>query len=257
MGEMANVLAPECVVAAGDVFHYEGVGSTSDPLWLTNFEWVYAHPELQIEWYPLLGNHEYRGNTQAVIDYSHISRRWMMPDRYYTKVLREKGVTLRLVLIDTCPLIDKYRKDSDTYPDVARQDMQRKLDRLDRTLAEAKEDWVVVVGHHPMYAGTNKDERERTDLQARVLPILHRYKDKVACYVGGHIHNFQHIRQPNDPIDYVVNSSASLSRKMPPAPGTVFINEGEGFTVFSATKQQLRLHFIDKQGCIIHTIERT
>jgi len=30
---------------------------------------------------------EYQGNTQAVIDYSDISRRWVMPDRYYTKVI--------------------------------------------------------------------------------------------------------------------------------------------------------------------------
>lgn len=34
-----------------------------------------------LEWYPILGNHEYRGNTQAVIDYSKVSRRWVMNER--------------------------------------------------------------------------------------------------------------------------------------------------------------------------------
>ena len=76
-----------------------------DPLWMTNYELIYSHPELQIPWYPILGNHEYRGNTQAVLDYSAVSRRWQMPARYYSKVFEEDGATLRVVFIDTTPLM--------------------------------------------------------------------------------------------------------------------------------------------------------
>lgn len=90
MGEMADVIGPECVFAAGDVHHFEGVRSVNDPLWMTNYELIYSHPELMIDWFPILGNHEYRGNTQAVLDYTNVSRRWSMPGRYYTKVLRRK-----------------------------------------------------------------------------------------------------------------------------------------------------------------------
>ena len=32
MGHMAETIDPECVLAAGDVHHFEGVESTSDPL---------------------------------------------------------------------------------------------------------------------------------------------------------------------------------------------------------------------------------
>ena len=63
MGEMADVIGPECVFAAGDVHHFEGVRSVNDPLWMTNYELIYSHPELMIDWFPILGNHEYRGNT--------------------------------------------------------------------------------------------------------------------------------------------------------------------------------------------------
>ena len=38
MGEMADVIGPECVFAAGDVHHFEGVRSVNDPLWMTNYE---------------------------------------------------------------------------------------------------------------------------------------------------------------------------------------------------------------------------
>ncbi len=256
MGNMAETLSPQCVIAAGDVHHFNGVASVNDPLWLTNYEHIYAHPELMIDWFPLLGNHEYRGNTQAVLDYGKVSRRWMMPGRYYTKVFSKKGVTLRVVFIDTTPLIDRYREESDAYPDACKQDDQAQLDWLDRTLSQAKEDWVIVVGHHPIYAETSKAEYERTDMQKKVMPILHKYNN-VALYACGHIHDFQHIQKKGDPIDYVVNSSASLSRQVKPIDGTVFCSSEPGFSVITASKKQLNLHMIDKQGNVLHTVSKT
>lgn len=192
MGEMADAIGPECVFAAGDVHHFEGVRSVDDPLWMTNYELIYSHPELMIDWFPVLGNHEYRGNTQAVLDYTRVSRRWSMPARYYTKTFEKKGTAIRFAMIDTAPLIDKYRRESETYPEVCQQDMNRQLAWIDSVLTVAKEDWVVVMGHHPIYAETPKDASERTDMQARLDPILR--KHKVDIYACGHIHNFQHIR---------------------------------------------------------------
>lgn len=257
MGTMAETVGPDAVLAVGDVHHFNGVVSTQDPLWTTNYELVYSHPELMIDWMPVLGNHEYRGNTQAVLDYAQVSRRWVMPARYYTRVFSHKGTTLRVIMLDTTPLIDRYREDSAVYPDAGREDMQPQLEWLDRTLAAAQEDWVIVLGHHPIYADTSKPLSERTDMQARVLPILHKYNNKVALYACGHIHNFQHLRLAGDPIDYVVNSSASLSRKVKPTEGTVFCSSEDGFSVISADKQQLRLSMIDNEGRVLHTITRT
>ena len=256
MGKMGEEIGPEAVIAAGDVHHFEGVISTQDPLWMTNYELIYSHPELMISWLPVLGNHEYRGSTQAVLDYRNVSRRWEIGGRYYTKVYDDNGVSIRLVLIDTTPLINRYHHDS-TYPDVDSQDIDAQLKWIDETLNAAKEDWVIVVGHHPMYAQTKKDEIEQKDMQSCLLPILQRYKDKVAMYVCGHIHNFQHIRRGNDGIDYVVNTSASLARKVSATEGTVFCSPSEGFSVVSATKQQLNLYMIDKTGNVIHQINKS
>ena len=253
MGTMAETVGPECVVAAGDVHHFNGVASTTDPLWTTNYENVYSHPELMIDWFPILGNHEYRGNTQAVIDYSSVSRRWMMQSRYYSKVYSHHGTTLRIVFVDTTPLIDKYRKDNATYPDAESQDMEKQLAWLDSTLSVADEDWIVVVGHHPIYADTPKDSNERYDMQKRLMPVLQKYNN-VALYACGHIHNFQHIQMPGDKITYVVNSSASLARKVKPTEGTVFCSPEPGFSVVTATKSQLGLYMIDKNGAILHSV---
>lgn len=255
MGVMAEEIGPECVIAAGDVHHFSGVQSVEDPLWMTNYELIYSHPELMIDWLPILGNHEYRGNTQAVIDYSNISRRWNMPGRYYTKVYEEDGTSVRFVMIDTTPLMNKYREENNKYPDACKQDKEPQLQWLDSLLNEAKEDWVIVVGHHPIYAETSKEDSERMDMQDNVDRILRKHKN-VAMYLCGHIHNFQHISVKGSSIDYVVNSSASLSRDVNAITGTQFCSPETGFSVIAADKNELALHMIDKDGKVLHTITK-
>lgn len=254
MGNMAEEIGPECVLAVGDVHHFNGVVSVDDPLWTSNYELIYAHPELMIDWLPVLGNHEYRGNTQAVLDYAQRSRRWVMPARYYSRVYENDGTTVRVVMIDTTPLIEKYRNDSITYPDACKQNNDAQLQWLDATLKAAREDWVIVLGHHPVYAQTSKSDSERADMQRVLLPVLHRYGN-VAMYVCGHIHNFQHLRMAGDAIDYVVNSAGSLSRKVKAVEGTQFCSPEAGFSVISANKNSLALYMIDGKGVAINKVE--
>ena len=255
MGQVAEAIGPDAFLALGDTHHYIGVGSVNDPLWMTNYELIYSHPELQVEWCPVLGNHEYRGNTQAVLDYSGVSRRWRMPSRYYTRIFDEDGTRVKVVFIDTTPLIDKYHEKTDTYPDVAQQDAEAQLKWLESELArDDKADWVVVAGHHPIYAQTAKQNSERADMQAKVDPILR--KHHVDMYICGHIHNFQHIRQHG--IDYVVNTSGSLSRTdVSAVDGTVFCGGGTGFSVLTATPKVFTLSLIDRNGHVIHQVVRT
>lgn len=254
MGETADQVGPDAVLSLGDTHHYEGVQSVDDPLWMTNYELIYSHPELMVDWYPVCGNHEYRGDTQAVIDYSKKSRRWNMPGRYYTRTFEDKGTSLKVVFIDTAPLIDKYRRNSETYPDAGRQDAEAQLKWLDKTLSEATEDWIVVVGHHPIYAFTDKSESERTDMQKRVDTILR--KHKVDMYICGHLHNYQHIRRPGSDIDYVVNTSGSQTRVPEKTEGTVFCSDAPGFSVLTAGKTSLKLHLLDKNGKLLHIVDR-
>ena len=253
MGIMAEEIGPECIIAAGDVHHFDGVQSVDDPLWMTNYELIYSHPELMIDWLPVLGNHEYRGKTQAVMDYSNISRRWNMPARYYTKVYEEDGTTVRFVMVDTPPLMSKYRNESQKYPDASKQDNTKQLAWVDSVLTSAKEDWVIVVGHH--YAETPKDSSERKDMQNTLGKVLTKHKN-VAMYLCGHIHNFQHICAEGSSIDYIVNSSASLSRKVNPIKGTQFCSPETGFSVIAADEKELCVHMIDKNGNVLHSVKK-
>jgi len=255
MGKLAEESDIHFIVAAGDVHHFNGVASVNDPLWMTNYELIYNDPNLMLDWYSLLGNHEYRGNTQACLDYGKVSRRWVMPSRYYTMVKEiDDKTSLRLVFIDTSPLIDKYRKDSTEYPDVHLQDDKSQLRFIDSVLSVSKETWKVVIGHHPVYAYTTKSEDERTNMQTRVEPILK--KHDVDFYFCGHIHNFQHIKKEGSTVEYIVNSSASLSRQVEKTEGTQFCSNLSGFTICSIDSASFTVFLKDKYGKTIYSYSK-
>jgi len=190
-----------------------------------------------------------------VIDYSGISRRWTMPSRYYSRIFDNDGTRVKVVFIDTTPIIDKYRKDTAEYPDAGRQDVAAQLQWLDNELnRDDNADWTIVAGHHPVYAQTPKQSSERDDMQKKIDPMLR--KHKVDMYICGHIHNFQHIRKNG--IDYVVNTSGSLSRPdVSATDGTVFCDGGPGFSMLTATPKKLTVSLIDRTGNVIHQIIRT
>ena len=255
MGEVVALTGSEFVAAIGDIHHFMGVQSVTDPLWLTNFEQVYSHPELMIPWYPVLGNHEYKGNTKAVLNYSSVSRRWQMPATYYTKQFSvSDSASVLLVFINTVPLIDKYRNHPNQYPDAANETIEKQLKWIDDVLKNSQAKWKIVMGHHPLYSGTTKDIVEQTDLQKRLQPILDKYNTDL--YVCGHIHNFQHIKIDNSNIDYIVNTSASLTRKVVSHPGMLYSSSDSGFIVCSVEDAQLIVSFVNKLGKIIYQHKR-
>ena len=87
-------------------------------------------------------------------------------------------------MVDTTPLMSKYRNESQKYPDACKQDNTKQLAWVDSVLTSAKEDWVIVVGHHPIYAETPKDSSERKDMQNTLGKVLAKHKN-VAMYLCG------------------------------------------------------------------------
>ena len=166
-------------------------------------------------------------------------------------------MTVRIVMVDTTPIIDKYREETDKYADASKSDWSEQMEWLDKVLSEADEDWVLVVGHHPIYAYTDKSDSERSDLQQRLDPVIRKYGN-VDMYLCGHIHTFQHIRMEGCDIDYVVNTSGSLSREdVQPIEGTVFCSNKSGWSLITADEHELDLHMLDKEGNVLHTVKKT
>ena len=248
MGKMAETGKIRLLAVAGDPIHDDGVKNINDEEWKLKIENIYTAPSLHaIPWYVVSGNHEYNGSVQAILDYSNVSKRWNAPARYFSleQTIDSTGQKCLLVFIDTSPLIDKYRTE-EKYSDAGEQDMDAQLQWIEETLALSDARWKIVIGHHPVYAGTNKTESERTDLQERLNPIL--VKNDVDVYVCGHIHNFQHIRSEVGNVNYIVNSSASRSRPIEKNQEMLFGNPDPGFSVFSVSANNIEFYAINHTG---------
>lgn len=253
MGDLAQLVMPGFVIDSGDTFHGTGVESVDDPLWESNFESIYNHPDLFCYWYPCLGNHEYDGNSQAPVDYTHKSRRWMMPSRYYTVVKRVSDkANLRLIFLDTTPISEATHNHPDKYPDIDAQDADKQLQWLDSVLTDNKERWTVVVGHYQIYSNNSLGYGDNKDMIAKVDPILRRHN--VDFYFSGHCHTFQHIRKKGADIDYVINSSASLARPVDDkmGEGTLFCSPNEGFVSCAVTDSEFHLWMVNYEGYVIY-----
>jgi DNA repair exonuclease SbcCD nuclease subunit len=257
MGKEADYNKLSFIAVAGDPIHDNGVNSTTDPEWKDKFENIYtASSLLNIPWYVVSGNHEYRGSVQAILDYSKKSNRWNAPARFYSleRTIDKDGNKCLLVFIDTAPLIDKYRT-GNGYSDARKQDLEKELKWIDSTLANSKDRWKVVIGHHPVYADTEKAEAERTDMQKRVGVILE--NRKADLYICGHIHNFQHIKPEGKSVNYVVNASACEARKVNITNGTLFCKADPGFTVCSVTRDNFSFYFINNKGETVYNYTLT
>jgi acid phosphatase len=250
MGKAAKSLGCRCVLSVGDNFYEDGVQSTSDPQWRSSFEAIYSASSLQIPWYVALGNHDYRGVPQAQIDYAQVSKRWRMPSRYYKIPGSQIGAPhLDFFVIDTSPLVHKYRKDvhSAIAANVASQDVPAQLHWLDAQLSQSTAPWKIVVAHHTVHSGGSGhgDTPETTEL---IEPLLR--KHGVQAYINGHDHDLQHIRRGG--VDYLCCGAGSEVRPVQPVNGTLFCATRSGFAAIRSSLDSLSLEFRDFTGTTLY-----
>lgn len=254
MGQQAEKNHPQFIVSCGDNFQVAGVASTQDPLWMNSFENVYKNLSLMVDWYPVFGNHDYKGNTQAEIDYSKVSRRWRMENHYYTKVTKvNDSISVLLVFLDTPPLIDEYYKKSD-YPDVVKQDSAQQIKWLNDVLANSKEQWKIVFGHHPIYSASKK-HGNTPEMIRKVKPLLEKYHAQF--YFCGHDHDFQHLREKGHNVDYVVTGTGGEPRPSSMDAHSIYSHTAPGFSEVTFHADSIRVVFMAASGEPLYTIERS
>ena len=257
----ARKVDPAFVISVGDNFYPNGVASVDDPAWQASFEDVYTDHALHTDWYVVLGNHDYRGNPQAQIDYSKRSRRWHMPARYFTRTFEAgegSGVSAQFFFIDTSPFIEDYQRHPDKYA-VEDQDVPRQLRWLESELKKSTARWKIVVGHHPVYTvGKRKKEAGggiQKELEATLVPLFEKYH--VQAYMAGHEHDLQVIRRPGGTVTYLVSGAGSEVRPLG-APdkddGRLFAASTAGFMSFALTADALKVEVVDDRNRVPYAI---
>jgi hypothetical protein len=255
MVKTADSIGVKFIASCGDNFQVSGVASVQDPLWMSNYENIYKGPSLHVEWYPVLGNHDYKGNTQAEIDYSKISRRWRMTDRYYTFAKKiNDSVSARFIFLDTPPLITEYQNKPLDYPDVVKQDTVREIRWLKAVLENSKEQWILVFGHHPVYSASQK-HGNTPEMIKHVKPLFEKYH--VQFYFCGHDHDFQHLKEGGRNVEYIVTGTGGDTRPSSTNEMSVFSKSEPGFSVVSLKGDSLKLAFVTLKGNIIYGFARS
>ncbi len=150
-------------------------------------------------------NHEYGYNVDAQIQYTKLSNSWFIPERYYTQRIHMDGSHyLSLIVLDTSPCVQDYRSNDvnlwdpcfTKYPtcsvmntdddfegpckfheNILSQNCMAQYNWLQSTLMGIpRDDWLVVVGHHPI---DEVDVKDFTSLlQQRGFSL----------YLNGHTH---------------------------------------------------------------------
>ena len=255
MERYAAALPPSFMTVAGDNFYTTGVKSLTDAHWQLSFEQVYTGPHLPNAFYVALGNHDYQQSPLPELQYGQQHPRWVMPDRYYTKVISLKNQPLiRLVVLDTSPFVQTYRQNVAAYPDIL-QDTDRQLRWADSVLARATEPWKIVVGHHPLYS-VGADHGGQPELLRQLGPLLQKYG--VQLYLCGHSHTLQRLPRVG-PTDFVVSGAggALLGSLATDSTRAVYARAVGGFAVVSVNADSLRMSFVDNLGQPLYNWKRS
>ncbi|PZR40402.1 MAG: acid phosphatase [Azospira oryzae] len=258
MGKVAAAASVDFIISTGDNFYPLGVISEFDPSWKYSFEDIYTAFSLQWDWYPVLGNHDYGSNPDAQVAYSKISRRWRMPSRYYSKKFVLNGDTtqqLLIAFIDTNPFLKDFYTNSNYGPNVKSQDSTAQKVWLKSVLGDPSPNikWKLVVGHHPMFTGSDK-RREGYDtrnIRSSLKKLMEEYQ--VDAYLAGHDHSLQHIVV--DGLNHFVSGAASEATQVGRLPQSKFAMSRYGFMLFSATANGILIQAIDEHGVVLYRTE--
>ncbi|CAH1773161.1 unnamed protein product [Owenia fusiformis] len=257
MGDWMAKYKGEFIVTLGDNFYNDGANSVKDPQFDKKWKDVYTARSLQKTWYITLGNHDHhRDNAKNEVAYSKVNSRWYLPTNYYSITKKVGRKSVLFIMMDTTPL--SRRRD------------RRQLDWIKSQLQNSKADWIIMAGHHPVFS--TGSHGSSSTMYRDVLPLMEKYK--VALYLAGHDHNYEHLRvsrtlSGKSPItDLVVQGGGGKSRRT--TRGTrgkeqmtkhgvksYKFDAAYGFCGVELTETRLYVKFIDEKGRTAYSFKKS
>ena len=236
------------VVSVGDNFYEKGVQSATDPQWKSSFEAVYTAPSLSVPWYSILGNHDYKGRTEAQLDYAKTHPQWKMPARYFSAVEPiDENDKVEFFFIDTSPFVEEYRQKEDMRDEIIAQDTAAQVTWLNHALSSSNASWKIVIGHHPIFSG-GSEHGDQPELIRAINPLLE--KHQVSAYFNGHDHDLQHIVRGS--VEYFNTGAGSKVREPGPTEGSRFYRGTPGFMAVTLTGKEMHVEVIDYTGAPLY-----
>ncbi len=244
MTAVYNTHGAVAMLSTGDNFYPSGVSDVDDPQWDRSFEKMFPAKDLPMPFWAVLGNHDYRKNPDAQVAYSGrtlrdgSTTRWRMPGRSWsTRFTSPDGsVTVRVIGIDTQQLV----------ADATRR--KRHLAWIDSALAASGEQWLIVIGHHPVYSHGHYGDNAA--LKKNLAPIMERHG--VHAYLDGHEHDLQVIKQVNG-VRYLISGGGGGKRKTAAGERTEFSASTLGFMRLDCGKRSMTIEVYDAEAKLLYS----
>ncbi len=245
------------IVSTGDNFYDNGVHNVHAKQFNDSFEGIYTHSGLlNTPWYLVNGNHDWRGDPHAQIEYSKYSKRWIFPDYYHSFIIPN---LVQFIFIDTTPFLSDYRTNPKMNTKLLEQQNTEKqliwFKEQVKKGEDAKVLWKLAVGHHPMYsaAGKHGDIPEMISNFEKLMS-----EEGVHMYWSGHDHNLQHLRNDTAryfngklrlPLEHVISGAGSETRDdIEEHPLLKAKQIGSGFVFVKIEREVLTFSFVDYNG---------
>lgn len=241
------------IMTLGDNFYSKGVENSNDVQFKQSFEDIYLKSKTisSIPWYAIHGNHDYRGNPQAQLEYAQKTKtNWKMPFYYYQHYPNINGFGVNFVFIDTNPMVDDYYvHEKMNISALTLHNVTTQFQWIDQTLKDTKEgDWKILLGHHPVYTNRFKSKT----LTSNMIPIIQR--NKVDLYINGHDHNVQVFDM--EECLYITSGTGCMVKPIIKHKSQTFVMEEMSFTYVTIDRDQMVVKIIDFNGKIRKIITR-
>jgi predicted phosphodiesterase len=184
-----NKVHTNVTILLGDNFYDDGVKSVDDGLW-EMFDLVKNSSDI---FYPVVGNHDYRGSVDSQVKYSSKDPKWQMPALYYYKKIPLDSVHYICGLF-----IDTYNLN----------DLQLRWAQglLNSTECQSHGTYRIVFGHYPVHTvGIFHADESTKRMQRHLKPLLE--QNKVHAYIAGHEHDMQVFH--DNGVVYLISGSLS------------------------------------------------
>jgi len=247
--EVARAMERRCVeqhgidgiLMLGDNIYYSGVSSVEDPQWQQKIWEPYGTPCLQKSpIFPVLGNHDYRLNPGAQIEYTNVNKRWIMPHRFYVV---DFGDLLRIIGFDS------QRVDF-CFSSIC------EIDFLLKSLKESSAVWKIAMAHHPLSsASLDKYSYRGNPLGFFLLPLI---CDEANVWLSGHSHHLEHRELSDCNTSLIISGGggANLSEVIQNQTESKFVASKHGFLELEVFYDRLIFRFIDEKNIVLYEGEK-
>lgn len=211
------------------------------------------------------------GNVSAQIEYSQLSPRWKFPSPYHSHTFTsDDGATIDIIMIDTIDLSGLAAVQDDHaegYFDPLPLKLRNKATDdqwtwIENTIKASTSDYVLVVGHYPVYSVC--EHGNTATLVSNLRPLL---LEAGAHYLCGHDHCMEHLVEPAATTNYFLSGMGAYccyrptqidnvpadSLKWYAALDTVSRGTTAGFSSFAVTKESMVVTYYDQDGEVLYT----